>query len=66
MRESIRKSRIFTHGLTLDVQKKLEGLGEFIELGEGAGFGELALINDNPRGATILCKSNCDFAVMNK
>lgn len=46
--------------------KKLEGLGEFIELDSGKGFGEGALINDKPRAATILCKTDCVFAVMSK
>jgi hypothetical protein len=31
---------------------------EFIKLDDGKAFGEAALINDAPRGATILCKTN--------
>lgn len=62
----MRQSWIFHQNLNLDVLKKLEGLGEFIELGSGKGFGEGALINDKPWAATILCKSDSVFAVMNK
>lgn len=29
-------------------------------------FGELALNNNQPRAATIACKTDCHFAVMNK
>jgi CRP-like cAMP-binding protein len=29
-------------------------------------FGELALNNNQPRAATITCKTDCHFAVMNK
>lgn len=39
---------MFHQNLNLDVLKKLEGLGEFIELNSGKGFGEGALINDKP------------------
>jgi hypothetical protein len=36
------------------------------ELHAGASFGELALINEAPRLATIVCELDCDFAVLNK
>jgi len=52
--------------LSLDIVKRLDGLAEFIEFGKGKSFGEGALINDKPRAATILCKTDCYFAVMNK
>ena len=32
----------------------------------GASFGELALINDEPRKASIQCLSKCHFAVLDK
>ena len=36
------------------------------ELKLGDAFGELALINDAPRLATIVCETNCQFAVLSK
>jgi len=41
----------------------------FIEvtiLKEGMSFGELALNSGVPRAATIVCKTDCHFAVMSK
>jgi len=35
-------------------------------LKEGMSFGELALNSGVPRAATILCKTDCHFAVMSK
>ena len=35
-------------------------------LKEGMSFGELALNSGAPRAATILCKTDCHFAVMSK
>lgn len=35
-------------------------------LTEGMSFGELALNSGQKRAATILCKTDCHFAVMNK
>ena len=36
------------------------------QLKAGMAFGELALINDAPRLATIVCETDCSFAVLNK
>lgn len=30
----------------------------------GAYFGELALLNGTPRAATVICKEECHFAVL--
>lgn len=35
-------------------------------LGSGTLFGELALLNDQPRGATISCFKDCEFLVVEK
>ncbi|KAL4459906.1 hypothetical protein ABPG74_003432 [Tetrahymena malaccensis] len=43
--------------------------GDFVQvstLKAGSSFGELALINDRPRLATIVCSQNCKFAVIDK
>jgi len=39
---------------------------EFKHLTQGHSFGELSLIRNAPRAATITCASNCSFAVMSK
>ncbi|EAR98064.2 cyclic nucleotide-binding domain protein (macronuclear) [Tetrahymena thermophila SB210] len=36
------------------------------ELNAGTGFGELALMNNKPRLASIICHSNCHFATLDK
>lgn len=33
---------------------------------QGEAFGELSLISDKPRAATIVCLENCYLATMNK
>jgi cGMP-dependent protein kinase 2 len=35
-------------------------------LSEGQTFGELALNSSQPRAATMVCKQECSFAVMQK
>lgn len=54
-------------------EKKTEGkqhgkptMLEVNELGVGDSFGELALINDRPRMATIICKEDCEFAILER
>ena len=49
--------------------KKFENYKWFIEvvkLKTGGSFGELALVNDKPRAATIRCISDCYFAVLDR
>lgn len=46
-------------------QKELV-LTEVKTLGPGTSFGELALLDNRPRAATIRCKENCEFAVLDK
>lgn len=35
-------------------------------IGQGGSFGELALMENKPRAATILCEENCHFAILEK
>ena len=37
-----------------------------IELGAGKSFGELALITNKPRSASIITLTSCFFAIMDK
>jgi CRP-like cAMP-binding protein len=39
---------------------------EVVQLTMGKSFGELALINNKPRAATIKCLTDCHFAVISK
>lgn len=66
LRSSIANSRKFNSILPFHTMKKIENMTEFIVLDDGKAFGEAALINDAPRGASILCKTDCHFAIMNK
>ena len=50
----------------LAVESRIKGLLKVNVLKEGDYFGERALINDAPRLATIVCETNCVFAVLNK
>ena len=41
-------------------------LKKVTELGEGVGFGEIALINKTPRSASIATVTECTLAVLSK
>ena len=45
---------------------EIEEMKEVSTLKEGNSFGELALISDSPRAATIKCKELCIFASLNR
>jgi len=47
-------------------QKEYDLYIEVTQLKSGKSFGELALINNKPRAATIRAKKDCHFAVMQK
>ena len=44
----------------------IQEMKEVAEFGAGSSFGEFALLNDKPRSATIVAKTACHFAVLNK
>jgi CRP-like cAMP-binding protein len=46
--------------------KNLGELKEIAALKAGMSFGEMALLLDAPRNATIKCKEDCDFAVVHR
>ena len=53
------------------INESSDGEMEFVlnEVGEikaGGAFGELSLLYESPRTATITCKEDCDFAILNK
>uniref|UniRef100_A0A7S3KDF4 Cyclic nucleotide-binding domain-containing protein n=1 Tax=Euplotes crassus TaxID=5936 RepID=A0A7S3KDF4_EUPCR len=66
LRNSIASSKKFNSILPIHTMKKIENMAEFIVLKGGQAFGEAALINNAPRSASILCKTDCHFAIMNK
>jgi CRP-like cAMP-binding protein len=50
----------------LDEYEKIEWFFEIKKIKTGNSFGELALINHEPRAATIKCLSTCYLAVLSK
>jgi CRP-like cAMP-binding protein len=50
----------------LDKMNQEEWFITCAHLGAGDSFGELALINDEPRAATIQCLNECYFATLDK
>lgn len=50
----------------LEKYKKMKWLVEVAKLNSSQSFGELALINDEPRSAQIKCLTKCFFAVLHK
>lgn len=53
----------------LEMIKKFSKFEWFIDIktmGEGETFGELALVKNDPRAATIKCESDCYFGVIHK
>ena len=46
--------------------KKLEWFVEVVTLTQGQSFGELALINNEPRAATIKTIADCSFGIIGR
>lgn len=47
---------------TVDISREEpDGTRSMAEMGEGAVFGEMALINSMPRNATVVAKEDCGF-----
>lgn len=51
---------------TLSILKNMKWFVKVITLSEGNSFGELALIHDKPRAATIRCESDVILGSINK
>ena len=52
--------------ILFDQFSQLDWFIDAMVLSEGSSFGELALINDEPRKATIKCITDCSFAKFSK
>ena len=50
----------------LDKYEEYQWMVDVSKLRTGASFGELALINNESRKATITCVTDCNFAVLEK
>lgn len=47
-------------------KNQVSWMTEVAKFSAGDSFGELALINDDKRAATVSCLTNCNFAVINR
>ena len=50
----------------LDFYESLEWTIESCKIETGGSFGELALISNNPRAASVVCIKDCYFATLDK
>lgn len=64
--KSKRNNQKLSSRLTVSKVEEAPLFIEFTQLKSGKSFGELALIKNKPRAATIRCVEDCHFAVMSK
>ena len=50
----------------IDPDYQTKGLMKVAELGQGQSFGEMALLSNGLRTATIMCLEYCTFGVLSK
>lgn len=60
------RGKVAVHIPVLDPKTARTSLQEVLQLGKGASFGELALEQNKPRAASILCVQDTHFAVLKK